>query len=84
MKYKPIISILIPHTLPVWKNNLNLDQEYTRYCLVFFFCLYWYILVGYAGIVLVYVGIFWFFSWFKCGLVTVYFSIFSLFLCNTV
>jgi hypothetical protein len=47
--------------IPLWKNNVNLDQEYTRYCLVFFFCLSWYILVGYAGIILVNFGIFWFF-----------------------
>jgi hypothetical protein len=41
----------------LWKNNENLNQEYTRY-FWYFFCLSWYILVGYAGIILVYSGIF--------------------------
>jgi hypothetical protein len=48
---------------PLWKNNENLDQEYSRYCLVFFFVylgIFWYILVGYAGIFLVYFGISWY------------------------
>jgi hypothetical protein len=26
-----------PLGYPLWKNNVNLDQEYTMYCLVFFY-----------------------------------------------
>jgi hypothetical protein len=42
---------------PLWKNNVNLDQEYTRYCLVFFL----FILVYFGRLCRYNFGIFWFF-----------------------
>jgi hypothetical protein len=41
---------------PLWKNNENLDQEYTKYCLVFFL----FILVYFGRLCRYILGMFWY------------------------
>jgi hypothetical protein len=52
-----IVKLCTDEELPLWKNNVNLDQEYTRYCLVFFL----FIMVYFGRLCWYNFGIFWFF-----------------------